>query len=163
LSENDIYPFFSKFDTMYAPCIGVVILIIFLLIVKYYLRQRQDKYLAGIWTGDKEFLNNSQLKDFHLFIAPVRDGGKLKAFLTMSDSNGDTITTQIVWIDNSPFNNRIKFVFSDSDFAAIPENATMNIDKDKGTMMIYADSKLYGFLIKNNEMSIEANDKYESA
>lgn len=142
--------------------IGAIVLLVFLLIYCSYLKQKQDKYLAGIWSGDKEFLESSHLKDFHLFIAPTRDNGKLKAFLTISDENGDTTTAQVIWINNSAFNNKAQFIYSDSDFTSIPENVSLIIDQIKGTMMIYADSKMYGFLIKNNEMSIIANEKYET-
>lgn len=150
---------------MLSYCIGLLILLFIVFLVKYYyyLRRIQDKYLAGIWSGDKEFLKKSELKDLQLFIAPERDSGNLKAFLTMTDKDGDVITMQVIWINNSAFNSNIKFIYSDKDFSAIPVNATMNVDHDKGTMMIYADSKLYAFLIKNNEMSMVANDTYTAS
>lgn len=142
--------------------IGLIVLLILLIIYKSYcyIQQKQDKYLMGIWSGDKEFLKQSDLKDMHLFIAPIRDNSKLKAFLTITDKDGNFITNQVIWINNSTISNKVDITYSDNDFTAIPANVTFNIDYDKGTLMIYADSKLYAFLIKNNEMSIVANDTY---
>jgi hypothetical protein len=146
---------------MYITCVGIVILLIILIVYRLYdTKRKQDAYLMGIWSGDKEFLKQSDLKDMHLFIAPIKDNGKLKAFLTISDKDGDTITNQVIWIDNSMLANKITITYSDNNFTAIPSSVTFNIDYDKGTLMVYADSKLYAFLIKNNEMSIVANDTY---
>lgn len=143
---------------------GVVLFLIILILYKYtnYCREKQDSFLSGIWSGDAEFLKQSNLKTLHLMIAPIRDSGKLKGFLSIVDNDGSDISNQIIWLDNSAFNNKVSITYTDPEFDAIPSNVTINVDINKGTMMIYADSKLYAFLVKNNEMSMISNETYEN-
>lgn len=147
---------------MESVYIGALVLLFIIILYKYscIVQKKNDSFLAGIWSGDKEFLKQSELKDLQLFIAPTRDSGKLKAFLTMTDLNGDIVTAQVMWITNSVFSNRVHFIYNDATFEAIPPDATMHIDPNKGTMMIYSGGKLYGFLIKNNETSMIVNETY---
>lgn len=143
--------------------IGIIILLLLILIVKQYShKSHKDTFLNGVWNADKEFLEQSDLKEMHLFVAPQLERGMLKAFLLMSDKNGDTITKQVIWIKNPFFGGDSNIIYSDKDFTAIPETVRFDIDPMKGTLMVYSGSKLYGFLIKNNEMSLIANETYNS-
>jgi hypothetical protein len=146
-----------------SEILGCVIVVLIIIIIIYLSKrqQEQNKFIEGIWTGDAEFLKKSDLKQMILFISP-NNKNKIQsnASLIMTDKNGDTITNQVVNIKRSLFSNNCNVKYEDESFTSIPTSVKMDVDINKGTMMLYDNTKVYGFLIKNNEASIIANETY---
>ena len=136
--------------------IGLLILLI-IIIVLHWKRSAKEQFMAGFWTADDEFLRKSSLSDMHLFIAPDK-----KAFLVMTDKNGDFISNQIINIKPSLFTNNAYISYDDESFDAIPNCVKIDIDNNKGTMLLYEGDKVFGCLIKDNKTSMIANNAYSS-
>jgi hypothetical protein len=136
--------------------IGLLILLL-IIIVLYWRKSAKEQFMYGFWSADDEFLRKSDLSDMHLFIAPDK-----KAFLVMTDKNGDFISNQIININTSLFTNTASISYDDKTFDAIPGRVKLDIDSSKGTMLLYDGSKVYGCLIKDNKTSMIANNAYSA-
>src|SRR5574340_1109423 len=79
-----------------AVCVAVVVV---LLLVLVYLgaaaRRRYEAYLSGLWVGDPSFLEQAQLQDLQLFLAPC-EGGRRQGYLIMTDLAGNFISNQAI-------------------------------------------------------------------
>lgn len=161
---------------------AVIVVVIVLIAIASPRVQNYEQFLSGFWSGDPTFLQEAGLSELYLYIAPCeRAGGRWcrQGYLVMVDTTGGFVSNQGVEICYSALPGRwgsaLKSHFSAGgqakykiknaelvfdDRAVMPEDLSLDLNVTEGTLSLYDDTKLYAFLVKDNETSLAANAMY---
>jgi hypothetical protein len=140
--------------------------------------RRYEDYLGGLWVGDQAFLDQAQLKDMQLFLAP-REGGSRRGYLIMTDAEGEFLTNQAFelreksrlrrWASalgslfrasHDAFRGVVAIEFDGGGDAAFPERLKLSLSVLDGTLTLYDDERVYAFLYKDLAASAPALEAY---
>jgi len=156
-----------------------VVLVVVLILLNIIAKKRYDNYLSGLWVGDPGFLDDAQLSDLQLFIAPSESGCR-QGYLIMKDVNGEFIANQAVTVYDragmTRFSTTLKSSFSTSydcrtttNFeieydneleAPFPSDVQMTISILDGSMKIFDEDRVYAFMSKDMATSAAAISAY---
>lgn len=136
---------------MYEIIIPIVILII--IVILFYINQSQKSYITGVWSGEKEFLETSELDEL---LIVFKDNEMAITAVYEDNIVNDSVSTFTLYTKLTSFfgSNKIYYLETEND-TLFPKNLMMKLDSTNGVMILYDDETTYAVLIKNNELSIE--------
>ena len=178
-------------DSKYIIFIAIIIVIIIIIIAilntsATSCNERYNNYLTGMWSGDPDFLKQSNLKDLQLFIAPPEKNVR-QGYIIMTDQDGNFLMNEPIEFKENVTNlkkwnafnanrkkTKDKFIThhstdlesSNTDLSTkmteFPKNLKFGLSMCDGTLTIYdADSnKLSAFLEKDLIGSAAAIEAY---
>ncbi len=142
----------------------IFIILVIILIVGFNLNDLCRQQLEGLYTGDADFLEKSDLKEFILYL-----GKSNSAYLTMIKSNGDVIFNDKIKYKNKLYSAfclllRNKIIKSKINISidgstslnnTIPFPSSLNYEfcLTTGRLTLYKGNKKYAILIKDNVAS----------
>ena len=151
--------------------VAITIVVIVVIICTFSLR-RYTAFLSGLWVGDPDFLSSAQLQDFQLYIAPECQQG----YLIISDSDGEFIANLAFDLDvaHSTISaisaaTRVADIYRTNcsiicdDPIPFPTSIKIAISILNGTLTLYDDTRIYAYLIKDNQASTAADIAWQSS
>lgn len=125
----------------------VVFLILIILALVAIYRQVKISFLEGLWSGESKFLIDSGLKDMELYVGSEGNG-----YLIMVDEQNNFVFNGNVKLYPGLRSINIDYL---GGFDGMPENMSLKVDINTGTLSLFDDKKIYACLIKDNKTSLE--------
>ena len=157
-----------------AAAAALVALLVIFIIVSATRASMASRALAGFWTAHSDFLDESGLGRLDVYIPPAEGwpARNRSGYVTAVDVDGVVVANAPIDITHGPLTpaamrrGPLKFrVGAASEEAAalgiVPDGATFVLDPARGTLEIVADDVLHAYLVRDNEVSLTANEMYE--
>ena len=151
----------------------VAVLVLTALVIGVVAVRRYEDYLSGYWVGEPSFLEDADLSDMQLFLAPA-EGGRRQGYLIIADLEGALISNQAIEVrERAPVQRwatalRSAFAVSRDAYSArrveiaydaapaMPEQLKMSLSVLDGTLTLYGGDAVYAFLTKDGPTSAAA-------
>jgi hypothetical protein len=149
-----------------AALVATILVIIILLIILPK-QANNSNYLYGHWEGDEDFLQESGLQSMSLTLSKPH-GNNVDGYLLMISEDDDVVSNQVINLSGitsggfstlkSHFSSSAEYKINNASVKCetddvIPKKINIAVDQSTGTMTLSTSDKLYGILIKDNEMT----------
>jgi len=155
---------------MYTYALFLVVIIILIYNANDCSVREYEDYMTGIWRGDPGFCAGADLSSMMLYVGGRSDtswfGSRIReCYLIMNNDICNQSITLSYSRGSSGFCSVGKYEITAhvkyEDEAVMPETVTMEFDMRSGVLRIHNDTKLYGVLWKDAEMSMMAEQTVE--
>lgn len=164
--------------------LAIAALVALLVVLAVYLvgaaaARRYEGFLSGYWVGDPGFLQKARLRDMQFYVAPP-EGGARQGYLLMTDLDGNFVANRAVELRVRPPFPRwwaalgaafraerdayaaghLEIEFDGPAEPPMPERVKLTVSMLDGTLTLYDDTAVYGFLTKDYAASAAAAEAY---
>lgn len=134
---------------------SIIITLVIVLIIWYFMQYRSNRqYINGYYTGDPDFLDESGLEEFALFIKGN------SGFIIVSNENGDIIENSKITLTIYPCYKLHTFNITIKENTILPNKLKLSVDPAIGYLHLYDNKKTYAILVKDMYKSVELQIYY---